>query len=502
MKHISAKKRTRKYVRTEREEMIMEIQIVPLIIVVAYLVGMLLVGFIVGKLNIKDSQDYMLAGRRMGLFMVAFSLSANNIGGGSTTGLAQKAFGDWGMSAIWYVLAASIAMIPLAYFAPKIRKTLAVTIPEVVGRRFGQGASTFTAILSILSLFCLTSSQIAASGTVVHTLTGIPVNVSLIIAGLVVILYTTFGGMVADQISDMVQFIVILVGLAIATPFVINGCGGWEAISAALPGEQLSLTKIGWVPIIGYIFNYFCTFLAGPEMVSRFETAKDEATARNASWVSAILMAAMSIFPTLLGLAALAMKDSLPGLAANGSNAMMAVSSAFAPGAVVGIVSAAIICATMSSADSNLLCMSTMVINDLYIGLGGKKNLSEKKIIFITRACNVVAAVIAMVISMLGVPIATMNTFAFGIRCAGPFAAYGLGLVIPKATKVAGVTSLLAGTVGFCIWQWFTGGDLAKGWGILPVVFGCAVSVIVFFVVNAISLKMGASPAPSAYTEK
>ena len=81
-------------------------QTIPLIIVAAYLIGMLLIGFIVGKLNIKDSDDYMLAGRRMGLFMVAFSLSANNIGGGSTTGLAQKAFGEWGMSAIWYVLAA------------------------------------------------------------------------------------------------------------------------------------------------------------------------------------------------------------------------------------------------------------------------------------------------------------------------------------------------------------------------------------------------------------
>jgi len=480
----------------------MQLQVIPLLIVAAYLVGMLVVGFIVGKLNIKDSSDYMLAGRRMGLFMVAFSLSANNIGGGSTTGLAQKAFGDWGMSAIWYVLAASIAMIPLAYFAPKIRKTMAVTIPEVVGRRFGKGSSTFTAVLSILSLFCLTSSQIAASGTVVATLTGIPTNVALVIAGLVVILYTTFGGMIADQISDLVQFVVILIGLAVATPFVINGCGGWEAISAALPGEQLSVTKIGWVPIFGYIFNYFCTFLAGPEMVSRFETAKDERTARNASWLSAILMAAMSIFPTLLGLAALALKDQLPGLAANGSNAMMAVTSQFAPGAIVGLVSAAIICATMSSADSNLLCMSTMVINDLYLGLGGKKDLSEKRIIFITRLCNVVAAVVAMLISMLGVPIAVMNTFAFGIRCAGPFAAYGLGLVVPKATKNSGTISLVAGTIGFCFWQWVTGGDLARGWGILPVVFGCAVSALVFFLVNLIEWKRGVPAAPSAYTEE
>ena len=276
-----------------------------LIIVIGYLVGMLVIGYIVGKLKIKDADDYMVAGRRMGLFMVAFSLSANNIGGGSTTGLAGKAYTTWGMSAVWYVLAASIAMIPLAYFAPKIRKTMAVTIPEVVGRRFGKFSSGFSAVLNILALFCLTSSQIAASGSVVSVLTGIDTRICLIIAGVVVILYTTFGGMIADQISDLVQFLIILLGLAIATPFVIKGCGGWSAIASKLPSEQLSFTKIGWVAIIGYIFNYFCTFLSGPEMISRFESAKDEKTAQKASLLSAVLMAAMSVFPTLLGLAAL-----------------------------------------------------------------------------------------------------------------------------------------------------------------------------------------------------
>ena len=319
-------------------EMHMEIQILPLIIVVAYLVGMLVVGAVVSKVQIKNAKDYMVAGRRMGLFMVAFSLSANNIGGGCTTGLAQKAFGDWGVSAVWYVLAASIAMIPLSYFAPKIRKTMAVTIPEVVGRRFGKFSSNFTAILSVLSLFCLTSSQIAASGGVINALIpSIPLNVCLIFAGVVIILYTTMGGMIADQISDLLQFGIILVGLAIATPIVLNHAGGWNAISAALPGEKLNLTQIGWASIIGYIFNYFCTFLAGPEMVSRFETAKDERTARNASFLSAILMAAMSIFPTLLGLAAFALRDQLPGLAVSGSNAMMIVTGHYAPGVVTKV---------------------------------------------------------------------------------------------------------------------------------------------------------------------
>ena len=476
----------------------MEIQVLPLVIVVTYLVGMLIVGALVSKLQIKNAKDYMVAGRRMGLFMVAFSLSANNIGGGCTTGLAQKAFGDWGMSAVWYVLAASIAMIPLAYFAPKIRKTMAVTIPEVVGRRFGKFSSNFTAILSVLSLFCLTSSQIAASGGVINALIpSIPLNVCLIFAGIVIILYTTMGGMIADQISDLVQFAIILVGLAIATPIILNHAGGWGAIAAKLPGEKLNMTQIGWASIIGYIFNYFCTFLAGPEMVSRFETAKDEKTAKNSAFLSAILMAAMSIFPTLLGLAAYALQDQLPALAANGSNAMMVVTGQFAPGVVTGLISAAIICATMSSADSNLLCMSTMLINDLYPGLGGKKQLNDKQTIFWTRFCNVAAAVVAMLISLFGVSIVTMNTFAFGIRCAGPFAAYGLGLAVPKATKNSGIISIIAGTVAFVVWQ--ICGKGSTWLFLMPVVAGCLVSALSFFVVNWIEWGKGVAPAPSAY---
>ena len=476
----------------------MQIQIVPLIIVVAYLVGMLVVGFFVSKLKIKNSKDYLVAGRRMGLFMVAFSLSANNIGGGCTTGVAQKAFGNWGLSACWYVLACSIAMIPLAYFAPKIRKTLAITIPEVVGRRFGKLSSNFTAILSVFSLFCLTSSQILASGSVISALIpSIPLNVCLIFAGIVIILYTTLGGMIADQISDLVQFIIILVGLAIATPIVLKNAGGWGAIAAKLPGEKLNFTQIGWASIIGYVFQYICTFLVGPEMVTRFETAKDEKTARNASFLAAVLMAAMSIFPTLLGLAAFALKDQIPGIAENGSNAMMMVTGTYAPGFITGLISAAIICATMSSADSNLLCMSTMIINDLYKGFGGKKQLSEKQIIFWTRFCNVIGALIAMAIQLLGIAgsIIALNTFAFGIRCAGPFSAYALGLVVPKATKNSGLFSIITGTIGFIVWQLLPSVNTY----LMPVVFGSLVSVITFFVVNWIEWARGVEPAPSAY---
>lgn len=476
----------------------MEIQTIPLIIVTGYLAAMLVVGYVVGKLKIKDAKDYLVAGRRMGLLMVSFSLSANIVGGASTTGIAQKAYGEWGISACWYILAVSVAMIPLSYFAPRIRKTMAVTIPEVVRRRFGKAASNYTAILSVFSMFCLTSSQIAAFGGVLNALIpAIPLNVCLLIAGAVTIFYTTMGGMIADQISDLIQFAIILFGLAAATPIVLKFCGGWQTVSEALPASKLDFTAIGWASIIGYVLNYFCTFLAGPEIASRFETAKDEKTARNASVLSAVLIAIMSIFPALLGLAAFALQDQLPSLAPNGSNAMIVVTGHFAPGIITGVISAAIICATMSSADSFLLCMSTMIIHDLYPGFGGKRTLSEKQTIFAIRCCNVISALVAMLISFFGIPIVTMNTFAFGIRCAGSFSAYGLGLTVPKATPHSGIISMICGTAAFCIWQIIGGGDTI--FFMMPVVFGSLVSVIAFFAVNRIEQKKGTAPAPSAY---
>jgi SSS family solute:Na+ symporter len=123
--------------------------------------------------------------------------------------------------------------------------------------------------------------------------------------------------------------------------------------------------------------------------------------------------------------------------------------------------------------------------------------MDDKKVIFTTRLCNVIFSCVAMCISLFGIDIVTMNTFAFAIRCAGPFAAYGLGLIVPKATKLSGQLSVVTGTVGVVVWQLLGKGDFYLG--LLPVVFGCAVGTLTFYVVNWIQWSQNVEPAPSAY---
>ncbi len=467
------------------------IQVVPVIILIIYIGVMLSIGFFVNRLTIKTSTDYMLAGRRMGVLMIACSLSANNIGGGSTTGVAAKAFNGWGMSAAWYVLAAAVAMIPLSFFAPRVRKTMAVTIPEVVNRRFGSFAGVFTAVLNVLSLFCLTASQILASASVLSAITGIPLNAAVVVAGGIIILYTTMGGMLADAIADIMQFFIIFFGLLISVPMIIRGAGGWQTVSSLLPEVELDMFKIGIPTILGLIFNYFCTFLSGPEMVSRFSSAENEKAAVKASVLSAVLMGLLAFMPTLIGLVALAENPGLDG--GQGTTALMYASSMYAPPVVTGLVAAAIVAATMSSADSNLLCASTILIKDIYQRFINPE-VTDRRLITFTRVSNVFICLISMGIALFNINLITLNLFAFALRSAGPFAAYGLGMVIPKATRNAGIVSIIIGSVAVVIWQIWGGNT-----GILPIVFGCFWGVVSFFLVTKVESSMGKPPAPSAF---
>lgn len=475
------------------EVSMMKVETLPLIILICYILGMLLIGFLSNKFMVKSSSDYLLAGRRMGLIFVAASLSANNVGGGSTTGVAAKAFNGWGIAASWYVFAAAVAMIPLSYFAPKIRKAMAYTIPEVISRRFGDGVGTLSAILNILSLFCLTSSQILAAGSVVSSLLGLDLKFCLIVATTLILLYTVMGGLIADSIADLFQWCIIFFGLLISLPFIIKGSGGWESVVNNLDPSDLDFFKIGWLQIISLILNYFITFLSGPEIVSRFASAEDESTARKAALLSAIMMSLMALIPAIIGLVAKSHDSTLDGGA--GTSALMFATKSYAPPVITGLVAAAIVAATMSSGDSNLLCASTIFVKDIYQKYINP-NLTDRQVLVMSRSCNVIIGICAMMVSMLSIPIVTLNLFAFALRSAGPFAAYALGLAMPNATRNAGLASVLVGSVAAVVWQINN-----NPFGILAIVFGAVLGSIAFVLTTWIERSMGKPAAPSAYTE-
>lgn len=467
-----------------------------MIIVLVYLAAMLGVGWWTNKKLVKTSTDYMLGGRSIPMIIVACSLAANNIGGGSTNGLVNKAFGSWGASAVWYVMAASVGLIPMVFFAPKLRNILAFTIPEVVGRRFGKTSHIVTALLNIISLFCLTASQILTSGVILSLLIGMDLNFAILLAGGFTIVYTVMGGLWADSITDLFQWIIIFFGLLVAVPFAVGAAGGWDKMMTALPAQKLEpFGTLGFLGILSLCLNYFITFTSGPEMVSRVFSAKDAKASRWALIIAAVMMGLFAFVPTIIGLAGYAIDPKMPA-----GKVLATVIFGHTPAWVAGLVSAAIIASTMSSADSNMLCASTIITKDLVPYF--KKDVSDKSQILLTRAMNVLIGLGAMCIALFKIDIISLNIFSFMLRAAGPIGAFLLGLLWKKAGKFAGLAAILVGS-GVGIWWQLLALSMKvdNPYGFLPIVVGSAASVVTMVLVTLIERALGRTPAPELKTE-
>ena len=115
----------------------MHVNITVTVIVVAYMLIMLYIGWASSK-RIKSNSDFMVAGRRLGPILMAGTLTATEIGGGSSLGVVQNGMSGYGLTSAWYIIAIGIAFIIMSFLAPMFRKTEIKTVPEYFRRRYGK----------------------------------------------------------------------------------------------------------------------------------------------------------------------------------------------------------------------------------------------------------------------------------------------------------------------------------------------------------------------------
>lgn len=457
-------------------------------IIIVYMAAMIGIGFY-SKAKIKDSSDYHLAGRRLGPILMAGTLAATEIGGGSSVGVASKAYGSWGLSAGWYVVSAGIGIFLVSFVAPYMRRAMATTVPEIIGRRYGTGSYVLTSLLSIVSLVALTAVQITATATIISVLTGFSMKAAILISGIVVVFYTYLGGMWSVTLTDFVQFFLIVFGFAIAVPFALSAAGGWEHVVANLPAGQLGFTKVGWPTILGLIILYFMTFSTGQEAVQRYYAAKDEKTAVKGSLLCGALMSVYAFIPAILGLIALA---TFPNIKEN--NALATVTVELLPPLIAGLLLSGVISATLSSASGDMLGVASVYVKDIH-GKFFNKSISDQQELKLSKVVVIVTGLLAIGISLFSQQIIPLLVFAFTIRSTGPFAAYILGLMWEKVTPNAGIWSIVIGSVVGFYWQY-----AKEPFGIMAVIAGSASSLLTFLLVVWIDRMRGTPTAPSAFT--
>ena len=479
-------------------------QITALVIILLYMAATVAIGLIASRKKAEEKQsndDFLMASKSLGPVVLAGTLFAANTGGASTTGIATNVF-QYGLSAAWYVIAGGIGFVLVSFIAPYFRRAQANTVPEIISKRYGKASHIFTAITSILALFMATGAQIIATASIINVVTGFDFKTAAIVSTAVVIIYTMVGGFKSVTAANLMHVLFITVGMTIAMLVMVNSkeVGGFGALfqkaeaMKSVSGanmDMLSMTKIGATTIIGYIAMYFMTFPTGQEIVQTYCSAKDGKSAKLGSILAGLVSAAYAIVPAIIGLLAYVCID---GYALGGSqkNALAQATITFAPAVIAGIVLAAIVAATMSSAAGNMIGTATMFTNDIFVPYINKGVKEDKKEIWISKIAMLIVGGVGLFIALEASNVISVMMGAFALRSAGPFAAFICGIFYKNVTRNAGFISIVAGTVVAAIWIYI----LNTPWGLSAMVPGGIVAFIVIFAVSAIERSMGVKPAP------
>ncbi|GAA1085934.1 sodium:solute symporter [Tsukamurella spumae] len=335
-------------------------------IVIAYLVAMLAFGWW-GKSRTKDSADYLVAGRRLGPLLYTGTMAAVILGGASTVGGVGLGY-KFGISGAWLVIAIGTGVFVLSvFFAGTIQRLRVYTVAQMLTLRYGNRATQFSSVIMLAYTLMLCATSTGAYATIFVVLFGWDRWVAIVIGGIIVVVYSTVGGMWSITLADQVQFVIKTVGVfLLMLPFSMHSAGGLGAMRERLDASFFSWTSIGTQTIITYFVVYTLGILIGQDIWQRVFTARTPQVARWGGISAGVYCVLYGIAGAMIGMAA---RVALPEIdvARLGKDAVYAeVATNLLPMILGGIVLAAAVAAMMSTSSGALIAAATVARTDVW----------------------------------------------------------------------------------------------------------------------------------------
>lgn len=413
-----------------------------------YVLLMLGIGYFAGR-NVKNLGDFVVAGRRLPLWMATATLLATWFGAGSSMGVAATVYSGSLREVIADPFAASLSLIFAGVFIVGVlRKLNCMTVTDIIQQKYGRGAGIYATLWMIPVYIGWLGAQVLGLGTLLNLLTGMDLFSARCISAAVVLFYTVTGGMWAVTITDLVQVVLIVTGLIIIVPGAVEMSGGLNAVINN-PNVDLSLAPPPGstdhpLQMVNYIGNWIIMGLGcmvGQDLIQRSLASKDDRVAICSSIMSGFLYFAIALIPITIGLAA---KILLPkwGITAEamGTN----LENQVLPRIAIGVMGAAhpvlltlflsaLFSAIMSSADSSLLAASSLLVNNVVYPIWPKA--SEKTILVITRITTIALLVIATFLAMKVESIYALMTSCWASQLVVVLIPVLAAIYVPKASR-------------------------------------------------------------------
>ena len=276
-----------------------------LTIVAVYLVGMLAFGWW-GKTRAASSEDYLVAGRRLGPVLFTGTMAAVVLGGAATVGGVGLGY-EFGLSGAWLVAAIGVGVLILSVaFAPILARLKIYTVSQMLRLRYGRGgASHASSFVMLAYTLMLAATSTGAYASLFVVLFGWDRWLSVLVGGGIVLAYSVLGGMWSITLADMAQFLIMTIGLfALMLPLSLANAGGWSAMQERLGAEFFSWDGIGVQSIVTYFVIYTLGLLIGQDVWQRVFTARSPRVAQIGGATAGLYCIVYGVAGAVIGMAA------------------------------------------------------------------------------------------------------------------------------------------------------------------------------------------------------
>ncbi len=446
-------------------------------IVVVYSIGFLYLGNLFkGQ---KSKSEYFLGGKSFGWLPLGLSVMATQLS--AISFISAPAFvgmrDGGGMQWLSFEFGVPLAMIFLSVFLlPRLYKAGVVSIYEYLERRFGRSTRLLISIVFQISRSFGTAIMVYAVSLILMSILDIPFWQTILVIGVITLIYSYQGGMKAVVYGDMIQMIILLIGIVICSFAGWNYLGGWENLSQHVDVSRLDAVNFDVLGIGGdgefgffpMVFGGFCLYASyygtDQSQVQRLLSAKDFPTVQKTLLFNGMLRFPITLMYCFMGLIigtyVMTTPEFLAKIPSDQVDLMIPIFIRdYLPHGIIGLLIVAILSAAMSSLSSAINSLSAVTTEDILVG---NREVDEKTYTRYSKQASLFWGVVCILLAFFGGDIADTVIEAInkiGSVFYGPILATFIVAVGIKSIGSRAMNIGLVIGVGVNVFLWLVVGD-------------------------------------------
>ena len=421
------------------------------IIIAIFIIFITAIGIIASRKAAGKKEDFLVAGRNVGLYVVLASVVAGEWGAITMVYQAEAGYLN-GLSAMFLGITIFIGSVLAGmggWFSVWVRRVRIMTIPELMEFRYGNVARAIAGLAMVSAFLIMLGTFLQGLGNMFGVFLGGDPKVVMIVMLVLALIYTVTGGMWSVVLTDLVQFLILGLVIPLCSIIAINAVGGWDmlynGVYAALGEKGVNPVVCYGMPTIIYQLIYFFIAMAVyPTSLTRVCSCRSVREGYKGSTLGYSSFLARAVFPVVVGAAGLIIVPNMD----SGITAYAETMLAIVPAGVLGLIVAGMLSAFMSTADTYYMTCASMIPQDIVAPLlGNRGKLSDKQVTLLIRLGVLLTALCALYVAYYyeGGMIYWVVKLAELMFVSGVAVAFFFGMYWKKANEYGACAALICG---------------------------------------------------------